>query len=64
MATMYVQTLIQPGKLAHIVKEFGANRLDMLGICEARWIKSDKNTLQSGYIFIYSSRGIVVPSGG
>ena len=56
VATWNVQTLNQPGKLAQVVKEFDAYRLDMLGITEARWLKSDKKTLQSGHVFIYSGR--------
>ena len=36
VATWNVQTLNQPGKLAQVVKEFDAYRLDMLGITEAK----------------------------
>ena len=56
VATWNVRTLNQAGKLAQVVKEFDVYRLDILGICEARWLNANKITLQSGHMFLYSGR--------
>ena len=56
VATWNVRSLYQAGKLAQVVKEFDDYKLEILGMCEVRWPKSDKKTLQTGHQFIYSGR--------
>ena len=54
MAAWNVRSLYQAGKLAQGVKEFNEYNLEIIGMCEVTWPKSDKNTLQTGNKFIYS----------
>lgn len=39
-----------------MVKEFHNYGLDILGVCEARWIGSGHRTLSSGHTILYSGR--------
>ena len=57
VGTWNVRTLHQTGKLSQVVREFDNYRLDLLGLSETRWTGSDKKSLQSGHVFIYSGRG-------
>ena len=57
VGTWNVRTLHQTGKLSQVVKEFDNYKLDLLALSETRWTGSDKKSLQSGHVFIYSGRG-------
>lgn len=53
IATWNVRTLYQDGKLQNVTKEMKRNKVDILGISEARWTSSGKfNT--DGTVLIYS----------
>ena len=56
IACWNVRTLYQTGKLAQVLREFQNYRLDILGVCEARWTGRGQRTLISGHTILYSGR--------
>lgn len=56
IACWNVRTLYQTGKLAHVVREFHNYRLNILGVCEARWTGTGQRKLASEQTILYSGR--------
>ncbi|KAI8514635.1 hypothetical protein Bbelb_072260 [Branchiostoma belcheri] len=51
-----VRTLFQTGKLAQAVREMNDFNLALLGVTEARWTNTGKQTLNTGEVIIWSGR--------
>ncbi|XP_077301158.1 uncharacterized protein LOC143921680 [Arctopsyche grandis] len=53
MGTWNVRTLNEAGKLQNVLKEMSRLKLQILGVCESRWLGSDKFT-QGNYSIFHS----------
>ena len=47
IGTWYVQTMYSTSKTAHVIKEMGKYKLDILGISECRWTGSGRMCTKS-----------------
>ena len=58
VACWNVRALYQTDKLAQVVREFDNYNLDILGISEARWTRTENRQLAPGHTIHYSGRTI------
>lgn len=56
IGTWNVQTMLQSTKLAQIIREFNAYKLQLLGICEIRWADSGEFKTSTGDTLLYSCK--------
>ena len=57
IASWNVRTLYQTGKLAQVLKEVKEYNLDVLGVCEMRWIGQGK-TIKDGITILHSGHSV------
>ena len=54
LATWNVRTMYEQGRCANISKEMKEYNIDILGLCETRWIQAGQTRLSTGETIIYS----------
>ena len=54
LATWNVCTMYEQGRCANISKEMKEYNIDILGLCETRWIQAGQTRLSTGETIIYS----------
>ena len=54
IGTWNVRSMYEAGKAAIIAKEMGSYGLQVLGLCETRWIQAGQSKLSTGELILYS----------